>query len=115
VSSSLYLARRNKRCHGTNSERLVAKRLGGRTRPASGALEGCKGDVELNTYLLEAKSTIHKSMSVKLDWLLKIEAEALAEQKMPALSVTFVDATGSPVRGGKWVLVRESEFRELTT
>jgi len=108
-----YLKRKKDRCHGSVSEKKVAKRLGGREQPASGAMVGAKGDVVLRDYLVEAKSTVNDSMSVKLDWLRKISYEALAEHKTPALTITFVKPTGVPVRDGSWVLIRESDYKEL--
>lgn len=103
-----YLARRAKHAigqQGRASEKKLAKQLGVRARPASGAMEGAKGDIPVGRTLMEAKSTTNDSMSVKLDWLAKIGHEARSEGKTPALSVTFVDGTGAPKRDGQWVLV----------
>jgi len=82
---------------GRNSEKRLTRDLEGRGRPASGAMAGAKGDIDLGSVLMEAKSTTQASMSVKLDWLLKIAREARSEGKSPALSVSFVDRRASPV------------------
>jgi len=111
--SNPYMNRIAKTCHGTKSEQNVAKRLGGKLRPASGALLGAKGDVSIGGMLLEAKSTIHGSLAVKLDWLLKISNEAVSESKMPALSISFVNASGKAKHNGEWVMVRGNDFKEL--
>ena len=99
---------------GRASEKRLTKDLGGRGRPASGALEGAKGDIDLGPVLLEAKSTTNASMALKLDWLLKISREARSEGKTPALSVSFVQPDGTPVMDGDWVLIPMHKFRQLT-
>ena len=96
--------------HGQKSERKTAKRLGGITRPGSGAVAGAKGDILLPDYLVENKSTEHKSISLKLDWLEKISLEAREEGKVPALSIQFVDKAGNSKKRGRWVLIPEDEF-----
>jgi hypothetical protein len=98
--------------HGQKSERKTAKRLGGTTRPGSGSVDGCKGDILLTDYLVENKSTEHRSISIKLDWLGKIGREAREEGKVPALAIQFVDKQGNPVRNGCWVLIPEDEFND---
>ena len=99
--------------HGKKAERKTAKRLGGVTRPGSGAVEGAKGDILLATYLLENKSTEKASLSLKRAWLEKISKEARAEGKTPGLSLQFVDKMGNPLHYGRWVLIPEDEFKEL--
>ena len=98
--------------HGQKAERLTSARLGGKARVGSGSIEGFKGDIEFAEFLLENKSTINKSISLKLAWLDKISREARAEGKTPGLSVQFVDTQGKPVRHGRWVMIPEDEFRE---
>lgn len=99
---------------GNQSEKKTAKRLGGKPTPASGALAGAKGDIELPKFLVEAKSTIKESISIKREWLMKISGEALAKGKAPALVVTFTTENGTPKPRGKWILITEQTFRELT-
>ena len=81
---------------GRKSETRLERDLEGRGRPASGAMAGAKGDIELGPVLLEAKSTTQDSMSVKLAWLIKIAREARSEGKSAALSVSFIDPQGRP-------------------
>lgn len=99
---------------GRASEQRLTKELNGRARPASGAMDGAKGDIDLGQFLLECKSTTNNSLSIKLDWLIKITREAMSEGKPPALSVSFVDPQGKPVDAGEWVLIPLYKFRELT-
>lgn len=98
---------------GTVSEKRLAMRLGGRQTPASGAMEGAKGDVVLPDVLMEAKSTVNDSMSLKLDWLAKIAAEARTEGKRPALAVTFTTGDGRPRSDGAWVMVPEWVWKDM--
>jgi hypothetical protein len=98
---------------GRKSEKRLTRDLEGRGRPASGAMAGAKGDIDLGQVLLEAKSTTQASMGVKLDWLLKIAREARAEGKSPALSVSFVDEQGQPLLDGEWCLVPMHRFKEM--
>lgn len=102
-------------------ERAVAQTLGGRPRPASGALPGAKGDVsgvrvgEWET-LVECKRTTKKSLSVKATWLAKITKEA--GERVPLLSIEFDDSviaeaqrriSGRPTET-RWVCMPENVF-----
>lgn len=98
---------------GRKSEQRLARDLGGRARPASGAMEGAKGDIDLGEVLMEAKSTTGASISVKHSWLAKIGKEARSEGKMPAVAVSYVNEDGSPVMDGEWVLVPMYKFKEM--
>ena len=98
---------------GRKSESRLERALNGRARPASGAMPGSKGDIDLGAFLLEAKSTTQESMILKMAWLLKIAREAKSEGKTPALSVSFVDQEGQPFFDGEWVLVPLYKFKEM--
>lgn len=107
VSRIPYLRRSQSRIGetGRKAERKLAQRLGGRARPASGAMEGAKGDIEIDDFLMEAKSTVKDSVTLKFGWLSKIAHEARNMGKKPALAVTYTFPDGTPVRDGAWVLV----------
>jgi hypothetical protein len=96
---------------GRIAEKRLAKDIKARLTPASGA-SSAKGDMVIGEVLVEHKSTINNSMSVKLEWLIKIEGEALATGKTPALVVDFVTPAGQPRNGGRWVMVPERVFKE---
>jgi len=116
VTELPYVLRRNQRRigkAGRKSEQRVAKEIGARVRPASGAMPGAKGDMEVRRALVEAKSTTGNSISVNLDWLAKIAREAMAEGKTPALTVSYVDDDGRPRQDGDWVMIPLYMFREL--
>lgn len=77
-------------------DREIARQVRGKLRPASGAIDGFKGDqttqvfsVPLTTALLESKSTEKKSLSVKLEWLEKITTEALMAGRTPVFVMTI--------------------------
>lgn len=97
---------------GIRSENHLAKRVGGRLRPASGALPGAKGDVDLPSFLMEAKSSTGDSLSLKREWLAKIGKEARSVGRVPALAVTFSYDDGRPIPDGAWVMVPEWLFKE---
>lgn len=108
------LARQGKTGHGTRAEAHTSKRLGGKLTPASGAMEGVKGDIRVGHELLvEHKATIHDSMTVPLDWFAKIAKEALQAGRVPAVAINFTTANGKPRRDGSWVAIPEWLFKEL--
>jgi hypothetical protein len=98
---------------GRRSEKRLAKELGARERPASGAMQGAKGDMSLGELLIEAKSTTGASLAVKRRWLAKIGGEARSEGKTPVLTISFVTPDGQPLMDGEWALIPMHKFKEL--
>ena len=70
-------------------ERKVAVDIGGRTQPGSGNQWNAKGDVKSESLLIECKSTIHQSFTLKVDVLEKIEREAALAGREAVLQVEF--------------------------
>jgi len=99
--------------HGTKSEVRVAKALGARLTPASGAFTGHKGDFRRGRLLAEAKSTVQISAILKLEWLTKITKEATEKGCNPALFLSFVNGNGTPKPGGDWVVIPKYLWDEL--
>jgi hypothetical protein len=95
---------------GRKAEAKTAKRQRGQLTRASGAMEHGKGDIVLDDFLCENKSTQAGSLSISQDWLAKISREALEQKKKPALTVQFTDGMGNPIKFGTWVMVPESVF-----
>lgn len=97
-------------------ERATAKSLGGRTTPASGALESNKGDVRdveagIFEFLIECKRTEGKSLRVEGAWLDKITREAKRKLgRSPALSLEFDQVRDAEAR---WVAVPESVMKRM--
>lgn len=104
-------------CHGRLSERRVARVLGARQTPASGALCGAKGDATLECkdyrFRIESKATANKSLGVKYEWLEKITKEALETNRLPALTVSFVTPGGVECSNGDWVMIPRYLFQEV--
>lgn len=74
-----------------NQEKDFAKTLGGKRQKMSGAHPDYKGDVLSEEFLGEAKQTANKSLTIKEDWLVKIDNEAMACNKMPIMSLKFLN------------------------
>jgi len=92
-------------------EKDFAKRLDGKRQPFSGAAEFHKGDGITPDFLIEAKQTANQSLTLKLGWLEKIDAEAMAEGLTPLLNIEFLNA--NPRTTKKWVCVPEYYFNEM--
>ena len=102
-------------------ERGVAASLGGRRQPGSGSSQRAKGDVKVTgpddtRLLVECKTTMHGSLTVQAEWLVKISAEAMAQGCYPALAIE-IDATkmadvasrmGKSIPENRWVALPES-------
>jgi hypothetical protein len=120
VSRNPFLNRQQeapKNAHGKRSEERLAKSLGMRLTPASGAVAGLKGDMRTQQgikVLLEAKSTTATTMPIDLAWLIKIKGEALGKRSIPAVSISFVLPDGKP-RGNasEWVMLPKTEYEDL--
>jgi len=114
VVKNPWLERTKTKTHGQKAEKRTAGRFGTEPRAGSGAIEGFKGDIDLESYLVENKATSHKSLRVTYDWLHKISKEALAENKSPALAFQFVDLEGRPIANdATWVCIPERIFKEI--
>lgn len=99
--------------HGFAAEKKLNKRLGGRETFASGALVFDKGDIVVDNFRIECKSTIKDSISIKRGWLKKIAAEAQDHTQDPGLFIQFVTENGQSRDNGSWALIRERDFQEL--
>lgn len=101
------------RTRSVASERRIAKALGGRTQPNSGAVSRAsgKGDVRTAEYLIEAKETDKPSFSVNLRLLGKITDEARGMGRVPLVHLTI---GGLPAGIEKqWMMVPWSEWLAL--
>lgn len=98
---------------GRKAEKRTVKRLGAKEQLASGATAGLKGDMALEHALIENKSTVNASFSVKHAHLAKIAREAAADGKAPALAFQFTHPNGIPLPYGAWVMLPEWLYMEL--
>ena len=72
----------------TLQEKRVAKEVGGRTTPASGAMWGCKGDVRSDAFLVECKTTEKDKYSLSIATWNKIRREAIKDgMKIPIMCI----------------------------
>lgn len=86
-----------------------------RRQIASGSLWFAKSDVVSSLFQIEAKTKaeICKSMSIKREWLEKIEREAFYAGKIPALAISFGDSTDYFVLKDIYFLELVEELIEL--
>lgn len=78
-------------------ELRLARELNGRRLPNSGGARRSRwdtnrsqgGDIETEQLLIEHKYTVTTSISIKRDWITKVEAGARVLEKMPAVILTF--------------------------
>lgn len=111
------VAKRNKdgetkptRYYSKRQEKQVAKELGGKTTPNSGATPFAKGDVTLDKCLVECKTktTDSESISIKKEWLDKLNQESLFMGKEYfALIFNFGPSSNN------YVILDENTFKEL--
>ena len=88
------------------TEKTLAKKLGGRRQPCSGALAGAKGDVKTAKFLFDSKETVNESISVKASDLMKIRSEADKQSRDPALVLSLCSGVH------QWVCIPLSVFKE---
>jgi len=95
------------RYYSKQQEKKVAKYVGGKRQPNSGATPFYKGDVITDEFLIECKTktTDCKSFTIKEDWLLKNEEEAFAMNRDSALCFDF-----GPSANKRYYIVSERLF-----
>ena len=109
------LAKAGTNPHGKQSEKKLAKKMGARLHPNSGAMAGAKSDASLRQFRMEMKSTTNQTAAIDLAWLVKITKEALDQGQSPVITVSFVDHQGVPrLRTyAEWVMLPLVAFQEL--
>lgn len=100
------------RYYSKQQEKKIAKAVGGKRQPNSGATPFYKGDVITDEFLIECKTktTDCKSFTIKEDWLLKNEEEAFAMNRDSALCFDF-----GPSANKRYYIVSERMFELLKT
>ena len=97
------------RFYSNKQEKKIAKQVGGRQTPNSGATKFMKGDVNTQYFLIEAKTVTkeQKSFTIQRDWIYKNREEAFAMGKpFSALAIDFGD-------GEQHYLIDERLFKDL--
>lgn len=98
------------RYFSSHQEDKVAKLLGGRTQPNSGATPFFKGDVIAKDFVIECKTTtkLQRSFSIKWEWLADTETERIQMRKgYCALAFSFCE------KGKNFFVVDEDTFRKM--
>ena len=98
------------RYYSKKQEDAIAKKLGGARVKNSGATAGAKGDVNLDKWLLEAKTkmTPSASISIQKEWLEKNNKEALFMGK-PYSALAFNFGPDEP----NYYIIDEALFETL--
>ena len=102
------------RYFSSRQEKSVAKTIGGKVVPNSGAIQFGAGDVQLDDWLVECKTKTSpsKSMSIQREWLEKNEEEAFSLGKNHSvLCFDFGDLHNSQ----RYYILSEREFKRLLT
>lgn len=100
----------NTRKFSNLQERQIAKKLGGKVQPNSGAANFVAGDVKLDFMLIDAKTvtTPKKSVAIREEWFEKIKYEAFAMSKeMSCIAFNF--GPGKP----NYYALSEKDFKQL--
>ena len=103
------MANRPTRFYSAKQEKQVAKAFNGKQTPNSGATPWVKGDVLLDQFLIECKTstTEKQTFSVPKKWLEKMQEEAFAMGKpYSALCFNYGD-------GNNHYVISEQLFKEL--
>lgn len=83
------------RSKGQIAEKRILKRIEARPQPRSGGIVGFPADGIKGEWMIEVKSTVKKSLSVKAEWLSKVELAAARHGKQAALLMIFDDLSGT--------------------
>lgn len=92
-------------------ERELAENLGGVRQPNSGATAGRKGDVLLESFLLDSKETASATLNVHSADLIKITREAEEISRIPGLVLTVGGVPATVSR--EWVAVPLAVFAQM--
>ena len=100
----------NTRKFSSMQEKQIAKNLGGKVQPNSGAANFVAGDVKLDFMLIDAKTvtTPKKSVAIKEEWFSKIKYEAFSMGKEMSC-IAFNYGPGKP----NYYAINEKDFKQL--
>ena len=101
----------NTRKFSSRQEKYVAKKFNGKVQPNSGATPFMKGDVVIGSnWLVECKTqtTDKKSITIKKEWLDKLEEERFAMRK-----TNSVLAFNFGPNGEMYYVISENVFKDV--
>lgn len=99
---------------GQKTETRILKKIKAQKQPASGSIPGIPNDGIKGKYLIEVKSTVRGSLSVKREWLEALDESALLRSKTGALIVVFNNATRALLGCQEWVAIPLSAFERMS-
>ncbi len=102
------------RSRGQKAEKAVLKKIKARPQPASGSLPGMPNDGIKGRYLIEVKSTVKKSISIKRKWIDELEDNAMMRGKIPTLILVFDDPNAGIIPYSEWVTVPLQHYKQLS-
>ena len=102
--------RNSTRFYSNIQEKNVAKLLGGKTTPNSGATPYKKGDVSSNDWLIECKTCMSnkQSFSIKKKWLQELQQDAIGQGKM-----NYALAFNYGPNQDNYYIINERKFKEI--
>ena len=95
----------NKR-KSVKQEKRLAKVLGAKRTPQSGAQDTAPTDMIVGNYIIESKATKGKSLSVKEEWLSSLKASPMHMGKIPTLILEFPEQR-------RYVVIAEEDFNNI--
>jgi hypothetical protein len=87
-------------------EKKLAKDLGAKRAPLSGAFATSPEDMRLGNYVIESKATKGKSISVKEEWLSSLRRSPMHFGKIPTLVLEFPGCK-------RYVVMSEDDFKNI--
>lgn len=98
------------RYFSSNQEKTVAKNLNGKVTANSGASRFCCGDVTLDDWLIECKTTMteKKSFAIKKEWIDKNDIERMQLHK-PYSAIAF----NFKPNGDNYYVINENLMKKL--
>lgn len=97
---------------GRLREKAIARDLGGRVQPASGAFPNHPGDVTTDSCLIESKFTKARSYTFSLEALHKLKREAELIQKIPVLVLEFAPP-GARSYPERWIAMPYEDWKAI--
>lgn len=109
--------KKSTRAYSSRQERAVAKTLGGRVNPNSGAAMFYSGDVPTNNFMIECKTRVDEkfSITIKREWIEKSKEEAISMGK-PNWAICFDFGTPHDSRqmSERYYIISEQNFKRLS-
>ena len=87
-------------------EKRLAKDIGARRTPQSGAQDTSPTDMIAGNYIIESKATKGKSINVKEEWLSSLKYSPMHMGKIPTLILEFPECK-------RYVVIAEEDFKNI--